>query len=278
MSGSRSILVARNNTFVAESDLEAATRAIDLCFEKELSSLQNALSDDEEAGRIQVALLTDCRDSLLSHVERVVEPVSDEAFYQFINDGDTKDSLKSLLKRQDLCKLGPVHEDHLGDFDVEELVDQQASQRARDLRKSARDEVQHLRDLRIAVIDRATSLAKRQVDVLTKHQQNIIPQSAKHSNNIQLQEVSNEADAKLSGIRDHVNLVCASLQQGRESNITCSVSSLDETVSNVRNALEIPPNTSKTSRAILERNVDDTGNGSVKHINMPDRFIKFLGQ
>ena len=280
MSDAQNILVARNNTFVAESDLEAATRAIDLSFEKEMSKRQDLT--DEASRRIHLALLTACRDSLLSHIERVVEPVSDEAFYQFTNNQDAEESMKSLSRRKDTCQSEPESKVDLDDFDVEDLVDQQASLRARELRKNARDEAQHLRDLRIRVIDRATSLAKRQVEVLTKPEQNnIIPLTGNEDDsNTLLQQVSDEAGAKLSDIRDHVNMLCASLQkQGRESRIAASVSSLDETVSNVRNALENPQDTSKTSQAIHERNMNGSGsNDGVEKMEMPDRFIQFLGQ
>lgn len=276
MSEAQNILVARNNTFVAESDLEAATRAIDLCFEKELTKAQGL---NHDADQIRVELLTNCRNSLISHIERVVQPVSDDAFYQFLNKQDTEDSLKSLSrKREDSCQFEHEEKDGLGDFDTEDLIDQQASQRARELRKSARDEAQHLRDLRIAVIDRATSLAKRQVDVLTKSQQkNNNPRNGKDPDT--LQRVSDEASARLNDIRDNVNMLCESLQkQGRESSVTVSVSSLDETVSNVRNALENPHDTSKTGQAIHERNEESGSSGDMKHLDVPDRFIQFLGQ
>ncbi|GAX16078.1 hypothetical protein FisN_20Hh246 [Fistulifera solaris] len=267
------VLVARNNTLVAESDLDAAASAINLCFEKEMSKLQDALTDDE-AARHYVQLLTACRDSLLSHIERVVEPVSEEAFFQFVNNEDPSKSegLQLKSKKQDKQSL-TTNSDARYEFDVEDLIDEQASLRARELRKSARDEARQLQDLRIAVIDRATSLAKRQVDVLTNHPENNSAQIENVSSAL-LQKVSNEADAKLNDIREQVSVLCSSLQKHAQNGVASSVSSLDETVSNVRHGLEMQIN-SKTSQAILERS---STSSNVEQINTSDRFIQFLGQ
>jgi gas vesicle protein len=269
------VLVARNNTFVAESDLDAAASAINLCFEKEMSKLQDTLTD-EEAARHYLQLLSACRDSLLSHIERVVEPVSDEAFFQFVNNEDPSELEHLHLKSKKQGKQSvSINNDPRYEFDVEDLIDEQASVRAKELRKSARDEARQLQDLRIAVIDRATSLAKRQVDLLiTKHPKN---KSAPIENvsSAHMQKVSNEADAKLNEIREQVSVLCSSLQKHARNAVASSVSSLDETVSNVRRGLEIPANSSKTSQAIFERN---SNSANLEQIHTSDRLVQYLGQ
>ncbi|GAX28926.1 hypothetical protein FisN_20Lh246 [Fistulifera solaris] len=272
--GQNNVLVARNNTLVAESDLDAAACAINRCFEKEMSKLQDALSDDE-AARHYVKLLTACRDSLLSHIGRVVEPVSDEAFFQFVNNEvlSKSEGLQLKPKEQDKQQSVSTNSDARYEFDVEDLIDEQAFLRVRELRKSARDEARQLQDLRIAVIDRATSLAQRQVDVLTKHpNDNSAP--IENVSSALLKKVSNEADAKLIDIREQVSVLCSSLQKHAQNSVASSISSLDETVSNVRHGLEMQIS-SKTRQAILKRN---STSANLEQINTSDHFVQFLGQ
>ncbi len=183
--------------------------------------------------QIQIELLTSCHGNLRSHVERVVQPVSDEAFYQCICNDDSAESSSNLNARRKSNSSGmdsTTQQKIEEDFDTEDLIDQQASQRVRELRKRARDEAQHLQNQRITTIERAMALAKRVCDVLTKTQKDSLDFDG--CGNIRLQLVSIEAEAKLTD--------------------TVSVSALDETVSNVRNALEQRScdDTSRTRHAI----------------------------
>lgn len=145
----------RNNNIVAESDLQAAIAVIRGKFDEKIASSE---------GLVQRQLLRDCANSILARIPMTVQPISDEAFHVH------------LARYKNGVFACPVEEDEVVpldaasiavavdfEFDEDELMDQTAIARVRELRQEARAKAVPIISLRAATLDRAASIAERQV-------------------------------------------------------------------------------------------------------------------
>jgi hypothetical protein len=126
---------------------------------------------------IQQELLNECSNSLCKQIQKIVQPISDEAFHTYLSQYSDRYNYVGRSSHEhtmDTCSSHPTAESssiHLAVEDVtftdEELRDHAAMQRVQELRQQVRDKVQSLLSLRQSTIQRAISITERQVAVLS---------------------------------------------------------------------------------------------------------------
>eukprot|EP00934_Nitzschia_sp_Nitz4_P002041 Nitzschia sp. Nitz4//scaffold60_size111251//103745//104617//NITZ4_004165-RA/size111251-processed-gene-0.45-mRNA-1//-1//CDS//3329555618//2041//frame0 len=163
-------LILPNNA-VAQSDYDAAMRAIQSTFQEEASH----------------PFLQQAQSALLDHLQRIVVPVKDQEFEEYVDlyhqpmeededDDDASDPTRSMppleqvfqkLLQQELAALPPINE--------EDLLDAKAQQEAKELRSSLCSLSQQIEQVRGRVLEASSQQA---VDPRVQHmleQQNQLP-------------------------------------------------------------------------------------------------------
>jgi hypothetical protein len=159
-SESTGIPSSRNNNLVAESDYHAAVAAL----RDKLDTKVSANSDP-----VFRKLLSDCSNSLTVKIQKIVQPVSDEAFHVYLT--RYKDDRLSCPSENEYIASGKEEqtEDATAlsatsvEFDEEELIDQVAVARVQELRQQVREQASTVLKLRAETLRRAVSLTERQV-------------------------------------------------------------------------------------------------------------------
>jgi hypothetical protein len=247
-----SIPSGRNNTLVAESDLQAAYAALD----ERLLSIKNNKDP----------LLQECVASLQKNLDRIVQPISDEAFHVYVkrnnNDDDGMDETTTAPAAR------AVDDDE--EYDEEDLLDPEALQRVKELREAARAQAASVQAVRRQVLDQAVELAQRQVRHWLGKQQAAETQDATTVVDETTAQRVREMQASL------VHLRAALERQTKE--LPRHLSGLQETVAVVEESLNRPALT-QTDQAIREREEDAVVVDLQPEERSPEALIAdFLGQ
>jgi hypothetical protein len=268
MSNKMTVPAAINNNLVAESDLDAALKALT----RSLSSgSPRGLVDHEAAAAEYESFATSCRDSLASNIHRVVQPVSDEAFHLYIraNSGSVSDDDKDEEQEPRRDRLDDVPDD----FDPEELLELEALQRVQQLRIQVREEATRVKTLRDSVLDRAVSLATRQVqlyrdnmgiDNSTQESSSTTPASY-HSKLLEMEESLKQMQLAL---------------ESTELELPDKLGNLQETIATIEASWN-KPNLSKVEQAIVSKrdDMDVEDEDELKNLDTmdpEDRLARFL--
>ena len=184
---------ARNNNLVAESDYYAAIAALQKKIKEKQSS---AFVNDDDLTRTnssnlqnQQQLYTDLSNSLCKQIQKIVQPISDEAFHAYLS--QYNDSYITRLPAKENTGIQMASQDDVGissssskvaleevSFSDEELRDHVAMKRVQELRQQVREKVHGLQELRQSTLQRAISITERQAAVLAWRSQ------IRHSKNV----------------------------------------------------------------------------------------------
>ena len=177
---------ARNNNLVAESDYYAAITALQLKIKEKRPSVMNQQDDlvpnDENSLAIQHHLYNECSNSLCKQIQKIVQPISDEAFHTYLSQYNDKyntchSSNENTKNNDDTRSIVPVDEVI---FTEDELKDHVAMKRVQELRQQVRDKVRNVLQLRQGTLRRSIAITERQVAVLSLRSSI----SSSHSNNV----------------------------------------------------------------------------------------------
>ena len=171
---------ARNNNLVAESDYYAAIAALQKKIKEKQSS--TFVNDDDltrtDSSNLQnrQQLYTDLSNSLCKQIQKIVQPISDEAFHTYLS--QYNDSYITRLSAKENTGIQSGSQDDVGisssskvaleevSFSDEELRDHVAMKRVQELRQQVREKVHGLQELRQSTLQRAISITERQAAVL----------------------------------------------------------------------------------------------------------------
>jgi hypothetical protein len=164
------VAAARNNNLVAESDLDAALHAVDRHLHNHGRVGKGTL---DETTRLALQA------SLHAHIQRIVQPVTDEAFHLYVHrntlavDQDTTTTVTGTTDTTCSTATGttidtttrtiPRHDPY--GFAESELLDVEALERVQALRTQVRDEAARIHALQTSVLERAAQLASRQTQL-----------------------------------------------------------------------------------------------------------------
>ena len=224
-------------------------------------------ADDQTTHR----LLQECGNSLQRHIERIVQPVTDEAFHVYIkhNDDNEKDD------GMDKDESGEGTEsmiDEEEEYDEEDLLDPEAMQKVQELRQHIRAQAASVQQVRQEVLEQAVAVGQRQIHLWLGESNNDSGQEssivAKLDTKVpqeQLEEM-HESLAKLSAALRDI-----------QKDIPDKLRSLQETVAVIESNLskEEEGTFSQTERAILSRG-EDVAMLSKDEVTPEQRLASFL--
>jgi hypothetical protein len=274
-SDTTTIPAARNNNLVAESDLTSALQALEQRFEAKIaaaaaaSSACDAASDDYDTAilanqqKLQLQqLLKDCQNSLSTNIQRIVQPVSDEAFHTYVyqtasnntNDENADENTKeaSLTK-----KVSTKQEDP--EWEEDDLMDPLALERVQELRRQVRTEAAKVQTQQQAVLAKAVAVAERQVQLLVRTNRNKNKKNEGNTNQ-SANEVPPESVAKIQEMQTCLSGMMTALQQ-TEQDLPDKLTSLQDTVATIE-ASFAKPVLSQTEQAIRAREPSSSSSGA----------------
>lgn len=230
MSSPSSVAGQRNNNLVAESDLEAACEAID----RRLASTRIGRHDNAEQLPV---LLEAIGTNLKAHLERVVQPLDDEAYHVYVH--------RCLKGGDDVTptnnKATTVEEN---EFDEQELIDEDALKRVQELRQQVREQATKVQLVRDAVLEKAVDLAERQVRVwMGPNEPEKVAESSVDEN--VLRSKVSEMQVSLSTMKEALDKTLVALPG--------KLQSLQETVTTIEESFKKKPMLSQTEQAIISR-------------------------
>ena len=160
-------MALNRSNIVAASDLDAAKAAI----RRRIDGARVPRDVDCDPEHVH-ALLDRCAQSLVDKLDLIAYPVADEAYhrylYETLKDDDDDDSDDEKVQPEEGGGGDADEEDDNFEFDELELIDENALQRARQLRKEVREQASKVKQLRESVLNKAVELSQRQVDVWKK--------------------------------------------------------------------------------------------------------------
>lgn len=242
----------RNNTLVAESDLAMAIEAIN-------ERLSLALKSHQDENQCQI--LRECASSLRSNINRLVQPLTDEAFHTFVSSSyNDKAPGASVFEK--------VYEEN-------EIVDEEALKKVQELRRTAREHASQIHSLRQSVLQDAVELAEQQVNQLVSNS------SQEAQRVVKLDTNSGEAVEKATSRLEEMTTTMMQLQTALEKaskELPQELSSLSETVQAVEEKMASEqqplPKTEAAIRSRGEQLVLD-----VQTCSSPEaRLVSFLNQ
>lgn len=152
---------ARNNNLVAESDYYAAMAALQQKIKAPPSTFEHY--DDHN---LAIQLYSDCSNSLCNQIQKIVQPISDEAFHTYLSRFNDKYTAAPPSTDHDAGRSDTRTAVADVQFTDDELMDHVAMKRVRELRQQVRDQAQRLQQVRQSTLQRAISITERQVEVL----------------------------------------------------------------------------------------------------------------
>jgi hypothetical protein len=233
------------NNLVAKSDVNAAILALQHSVDEKI-----AASDDDSALR---QVLTDYSNSMTRKIKKCMQPISDEEFDIYVSrfrddqiscpfeSGSETTAMSAdatdMVKRDNMAAVKD-------EFDEEELIDQAAAIRVRELRREVRDRVAAIQALRETTLEQAMAWVERHIqqcssklpttglslpDTTTAVDALVVSEHASAVEEMQtslislqqaLQETESELPSKLRGFQDTVQTIQCSLES--QSNGTLS--------------------------------------------------------
>lgn len=234
------------NNLVAESDLQACLKSMKSSLEDPKWQHQN---DENGATLLQSAHV-----SLTSHVTRLVEPLSDEAYHQHVKRNIVQDDDDD----ESVDQVSDEEEDVISDveFEEEELVDQEVLQRARALRQQVREASERVGKLRASVTERAVSVAQREATLLVGPPRVALEPFDAQATAQRLQSYSGEKSDKLVEMEESLKNLTTSLEEMQDK-VPDTMETLQETIDTIQMHMameeEGTQSLSQTERAIRSR-------------------------
>lgn len=256
-----SIPNGRNNTLVAESDLHAAYTAMEGWLDQRLSGVDDdsstMMQQQRQQQQQQQRLFQDVVNSLKGNLDRIVQPISDEAFHALLfasKNGDFPTTEHEKVGTNSDKKQNNNEEEERKDvdFDEEELLDMDAFQRVKELREAARRQAARVVSIRTKVLREAVSRVEQNLEqwrcTTTRNlSEEELPMTTSYSDvvSVQLEGKVDEMQTALNQLRETLAV------QSRE--IPRQLARFQDTVSTVAENLQRVPN--QTDLAIQEREV-----------------------
>ena len=261
------------NNLVAESDLQGALKAIEISFQ-ELKNKALEQETDENGTAVLSILLKRAQESLVSHVQRLVEPVSDAAYHEHLQRNIVEDDSDDSEQESDDDE--PISDD---EFEEEELLDREVLQRARVLRQQVREASERASKLRSSVTDRAVSVAQREAALLVgPTNKPMKPYDAAAMARRLEQPFSGEKSEKLMEMEESLKSLTLSLQE-MDGKVPDTMETLQETIDTIQMAMEQGTSLSQTERAIRSRSNEGSNLSQDTGTVTPEaRLGTFLGQ
>jgi hypothetical protein len=275
-SDTTTIPAARNNNLVAESDLTSALQALEQRFEAKIAAATAAAdsacdgaSDDYDTAilanqqKLQLQqLLKDCQNSLSTNIQRIVQPVSDEAFhtyvYQTASNNNNDENADENTKEASLTKkVSTKQEDP--EWEEDDLMDPLALERVQELRRQVRTEAAKVQTQQQAVLAKAVAVAERQVQLLVRTNRNKNKKNEGNTNQ-SANEVPPESVAKIQEMQTCLSGMMTALQQ-TEQDLPDKLTSLQDTVATIE-ASFAKPVLSQTEQAIRAREPSSSSSGA----------------
>jgi len=239
----------RNNTLVAESDLQAAYDAMNERIERSIQK------DPANAD-----ILRQCVASLQRNLARVVQPVADEALHRYIFEMNHKDEDEENMDAS-------TKELTIDDFDEEELIDPKAIAQLREARTKAKEQAARVVAIRQEVLDKAAELAQLQLSLHDGEE--IAPVQQQDS-----QELRN-AKGRLDKVKSSLHDLAGQIEK-KSSVIPTQISALQETCEVVEKAMQAKE--TGTDKAIRQTDdLIDLQPGD-NEVGAEERLASFLNQ
>ena len=271
---------APRNSLVAKSDLKGALNGIENCLdewrnvEKQPKNEENPMSDETRS--TLHSLLSQAKDSLTNHLERLVEPISDEEYHMYLHRNDVIEEEEEEEEEMDEeSEEEPISDD---EYDPEELLDKEVLQRARVLRQQVRDASERVSQLRRSVTDRAVSVAQCEAALLVGPPSRENKRYDADAMAEQLQQpFSGKKSEKLIEMEESLTNLTSCLKE-MEMKVPDVMEALQETIDTIHLALEQGTSLSQTERAIRCR--ANEGPTLTRDESLPPatRLGSFLGQ
>jgi hypothetical protein len=272
---------APRNSLVAELDLKGALKGIEDSFEK----WKNVHQKDEENDPMNNndstldSLLNNASESLKNHMERLVQPITDEVYHKHLHRFDIPEQEEEEEEEMDEESEEEIISDD--EYDQEELLDIQVLERARVLRQQVREASERVDQLRSFVTDRAVSVAQREAALLvgsreTNNNNNNCYNKPYNTNATAKQLQHSKTSDKLVEMETSLKNLNSSLKE-ISSKVPDTMETLQETMETIQLALSQGTSLSQTERAIRSRS--NEGPTSTKNNALPPaaRLGSFLG-
>jgi hypothetical protein len=290
------IPAARNNNLVAESDLTSALQALEQRFKATIAAAadvadhegddtdtDNHLQKEQQQLQLQ-QLLKDCQNSLSANIQRIVQPVSDEAFHMYVyqqqqqqteNDenehenSNNKQSSSSSKSHVSTTTIKPVVTVEEPVWDEDDLMDPLALERVQALRHQVRTSAAKVQTQQQAVLAKAVAVAERQVQLLVRTRQrnntntaanNPDDEKNKEEDKEQVVVLPPESVAKIQEMQTCLMAMTTALQK-TEQDLPDKLTSLQETVAAIQ-ANFAKPTLSQTEQAIRAREYNNAGSST----------------
>lgn len=261
------------NNAVAESDLQAAIQAIEDTFHEATSSL-----DSSDFTRRM--LFQDTQQSLVYHLKRIVQPISDVDFQDYIDlyhivldedDDDVEDNDNDQQFMDDMVEE---------EIDEADLLDTNALQEAQQLRAAVRDLSQNVQEIREEVL-------KNSIATIVRNEYTALVDDVPNRPSVEIDKTM--IDQQQEYLQQSLQALSALLQDSQWSELPKQLEDLQNTIDVVRKETDKDRPMSQTEAAIISRcNSDDENNnwdmllsqkdGDDSRMTPSDRFARFFEQ
>jgi hypothetical protein len=272
------------NNAVAQSDLDAAIQAIEQSFQEALGEHPQNNNDTTRS-----LLLQDTQQSLIKHLKRIVDPVADTKFQDYVDLYHVvQEEEEEEEDYEDEDEHNEISEDEEEEeVDDEDFIDTEALGEARLLRTSVRELSQNVQEIRERVLKDSleTNLKEDYTTLLENLEQNrpSVSSTDQDSNVVESQRVAlDESLQALSGL----------LNDSQWSKLPQQLESLQSTIDVIQKNTDKNREMSQTEAAIISRcnsaeedsdwdallsSQDSTREGEIL-VSASDRLARFFEQ
>jgi hypothetical protein len=225
-----------SNNIVAQSDYEAAIRAIEATFQQEQPNLNNHSDDDPLVREI----FESAQASLLRNLSRMVQPMNDNDYHGLIDpyhivQEDDDDDDESVLEDSPQVE---EQDDEDEEIDEEDLLDTRALQEAQELRSQVRALSKRVQQIRERVLQRESQTVEN-------------PDSRVHV--VGPSMVSNDDDDDDS-LKSSLEQLSQLLHHSQWAKLPKQMQSLQDTIEVIQKEQQTGRTLSQTEVAIISRN------------------------
>ena len=262
------------NNLVPESELQSAVKAMKEHLDEWKNQPTKTTTLDSDTRSVLVRLLEQAEASLTAHLVRLVETVGDREYHSLVNPQPEMDL-------NDTDDSDDDHEDSDDEFDEQELMDQEALQRARELRHQVRESAERVSLLRSRVTDRTVALGQREVALLLgpPNRDPDAPYDPQFIATELSQPFQGQKNKHLLEMEHSLNRLSAALKD-MDVDLPDKIESLQKTVETIQEALRQGTSLSQTEKAIRSRDNEGPAiSDSVDDDVAPEkRLASFLAQ
>jgi len=227
------VAAACHNNLIAESDLAAALQAAD-------DRLLRVMAQHPTN-----TLLEPCRVSLARNIQRIVQPVTDEAFHVYKSQQTKSQTAAAVANGSTEHSTATAPQE----IDEADLLDRVALERVQALRETVRLQAAQVNQLQCQVTDQAVDVAARQVQLWVGRNNNAADNDANEENST-IEILATDADTVQQMQASLKNMQTALHQTDR--NLPVKLASLQQTIHTVETNLQ-KSSMSQTEQAIRSR-------------------------